>query len=111
MILDLKFGFYVRFHRLKPHAADPSKILSFKVLRILLGLKLSELSKLPVPGSLAAWLPGSLMALWLPGGLGPREAGDAPVGGSGGSRLRRPECTGLEPQAVLEPPPHAWTHA
>ena len=91
----------IRFHRLTPHAADPSQILSSKVLRISLGLKLSELSELPVPGSLAAWLPGSLMALWLPGGLGPREAGDAPAGGSGGSRLRRPERTGLEPQYNL----------
>ena len=61
----------LKFHRLKPHAADPSQILSSKVLRISLGLKLSELSELPVPGSLAAWLPGSLMALWLPGSRAP----------------------------------------
>ena len=58
------------FHRLKPHADDPSKILRSKVLGFSLCPVLSELSVLSVPGCLAAWLPGSLLALWLPGSRG-----------------------------------------
>ena len=97
------FSNHVEFHRLTLHAADPSQILSSKVLRISLGLKLSELSELPVPGSLAAWLSGSLMALCLPGSRAawaqggaethrPRE--DPADPGSGGQKR-----TGLEPQS------------
>ena len=76
-----------------------------------MGLKLSELSELPVPGSLAAWLPGSLMALWLPGSRAawapgrpetrPRE--DPADPGSGGQKR-----TGLQPQAVWKGGGQAW---
>ena len=99
-----------KFHRLKLHATNPSKILSSQVLRISWGPELSELSELSVPGCLAAWLPNGSMA---PGRLGPREAKNGPTGpsgshdvaprsgprearngpaeGSGGSKLRRLE--------------------
>ena len=86
-----------KFHRLKPHAADPSKILSSKVLRMSLGPQLSELSYLSY---LALWLPGCLapqyiygsLAPWPPGGLAPGRAETVPRDPAGSARTQILAC-------------------
>ena len=61
LTLLLKVFLNIRFRSLTAHAADPSKILSCKVLRISSGPKLSELSKLyELFGFVAPWLCGCL---------------------------------------------------
>ena len=124
----------IKFHRLKPHAADPSKIL--KILRNsgfpwALGFvnyrsSLSYLHYLClapwIPRLLAPWLPCSVagsVAPWLagclaPGRLGPREARKSPRELSGAQdvapspALRRPEA--LPWQDLADPGSGGQTH-